>query len=163
MLSRGHQTVRHKSCSVGQFIPACIHTGHYLVYRSSCISNRAMYFVDSHIVTMGFAVSSQQMLKKGASPGSPPDLTPFTLDKHNTKEKRTFYVRGRVITCRKRDSLIPSGVSPLINHQAMKVSSPNRGLKQTEHGAPLPLLSPPHTSLSSPLFMVGIFMRKEEM
>lgn len=33
---------------------------------------------------------------------SPPDLTPFTLDKHNKKEKLKFYVRGWVITCRKK-------------------------------------------------------------
>lgn len=81
-------------------------------------------FSDSHIFTMGFAVTSQQMwiicpryglcwtaLRGSSGPfGSPPDLTPFTLDKHNTKEKRKFYVRGWVITCRKKDSLIPLGV-----------------------------------------------------
>ena len=84
-----------------------------------------VYFLDSHIFTLGFVVSSQQMwsvcpwygfcwtLLGGISPrpfNSPPDLTPFTLDKHNTKEENKFYVRGWVITCRKKgDSLIPLG------------------------------------------------------
>lgn len=46
---------------------------------------------------------------------------------------------------------IPLGVQPLINHQAMKVSSPNTGLKQTEQGAPQPHLSPiPHSLLPFP-------------
>lgn len=75
---------------------------------------------------------------------SPPDLTPFTLDKHNTKEKLRFYVR-RVGYYTQGNGPIPPGVRPLVNHQAMKVSSPNRGLKQTEQGAPRPSLVPiPH-------------------
>lgn len=39
-----------------------------------------------------------------------------------------------------KESLIPLGVEPLVNHQAMKVSSAD-GLKQTEHGAPQLYLS----------------------
>lgn len=126
---------------------------------------------------MGSAVMSQQMemvclwhgfcstVHRGFCGAlySPPDLTPYILDKHNKKEKLKFYVRGWVITRRKKkkDSLIPLGVQPLINHQAMKVSSPNRGLKQTEQGTPQPHLSPSLTLFS--LLLVGIFMRKEEM
>lgn len=32
---------------------------------------------------------------------SAPDVTPFTLDQQNTKEKPKFYVKEWVITCRK--------------------------------------------------------------
>lgn len=57
---------------------------------------------------------------------------------------------GWVITYRKKDSLIPLRVRPLINHQAIKVSSPNRGLIQTEQGAPQPRRLPvPHALLPS--------------
>lgn len=88
------------------------------------IARRRWVYLDSHIFTMGFAVTLQQMwivcprygfcwtvLRGRSGPfNSPPDLTPFTLDKHNTKEKCTFYVRGWVITCRKKYSLVPLGV-----------------------------------------------------
>lgn len=91
----------------------------YLVYCMSFVSNCVNWvYLDSHIFTTGFAVTSQQMeivcprhgfyltVLRGFSGAlySPPDLTPFTLDKHNTKEKLKFYVRGWVITCRKKDS-----------------------------------------------------------
>lgn len=84
-----------------------------------------VYCQDSHIFTVGFfAVPSQQMwivrrwygfcwmVLRGVSRlfNSPPDLTPFTLDKHNTKEKRRFNVGGLgLLHAGKGDSLIPLG------------------------------------------------------
>lgn len=119
-----------------------------------------------------FAVSSQQMCivcrwygfcwMVSRDFNSPPDLTPFTLDKHNTEEKRRFYVGGWVITCRKRGlSNSPGRLSTHKSSSNESFLSKQGGLKQTEHGAPQP--PTPHPSLSSPFFLGGIFMRKEEM
>lgn len=80
------------------------------------LHTKTVCFLDLHIFTLGFVVTSQQMwilclwyglcwrVLRGFSRhfNSPPDLTPFALDKHNTMGENEFYVRGLVITCRKR-------------------------------------------------------------
>lgn len=107
--------------------------------RVVCIKLRLGVHFDSHILMIALLLGG---FCRALS--SPPDLTPFTLDKHNIKEKLRFYVR-RVGYYTQGNRPIPPGVQPLVNHQAMKVSSPNRGLKQTEQGAPRHNLIPiPH-------------------
>lgn len=177
-LGRGHHTVRHKGSpveskatgSVGQFshfMPQqqgrCSGLQNYLVYCMSFVSNCVNWvYLDSHIFTTGFAVTSQQMeivcprhgfyltVLRGFCGAlySQPDLTPFTLDKHNTKEKLKFYVRGRVITCRKKDS--NSAGSPTTHKSSSNESFLSKqGFKTNCTRSPS---APPlaHPSLSSP-------------
>lgn len=172
--------LRHKVCPVESRDTGSVGLGNFgtiellftVAYCTSCMELCCWeHFLDSHIFTIGLRSccsrcesSAPSMVSVEWSSGafkSPPDLTPFTLDKHNTKEKRKFHVRGWVTTCRQTDSLILLGDPPLINHQAMKISSPNRGLKQTEHGAPqLHLFLIPHTLL--PFFSRRNFYEEKE-
>lgn len=100
------------SVTVGQF--NCWLWHYFALYMKTVLLSVFSRF--SHFHDGFSAASSRQMwivcpwyvfcwtfLKGFSRPfNSPPDLTPFTLDKHNTKEKNTFYVRRWVITCRKR-------------------------------------------------------------
>lgn len=145
ILGHGHHTVRHKGClveseatgsvglnSCGTIQSFYTTTAKLLQWAAAllgllhalCIKLCRWVYLDSHVFTMGFAVTSQQMwivfpqyglcwtvLRGFSGPfNSPPDQTPFTLDKRSTKEKCKFCVRRWVITSRKKDSLIPLGV-----------------------------------------------------
>lgn len=128
-LSSGHHTVRHKVClveskpagSVGQFnhfmpfffaLPFQWAAELFGLLDALCIKLHHLVYLVSHIFTMGICghVAADGnclppgMVSVNRSLGalcSQPDLTPFILNKHDTKEKLKFYVKGWVITCRK--------------------------------------------------------------
>lgn len=91
-------------------------------------------------------------------PTHPPDLTPFPVDKHDTKEKLGVLC-STVGYYTQENGLILPGIRPLVNHSGNESFLSKQGLKTNWTRSPLGLASCPSLTgfSSSP---VGIFMRK---